>query len=164
MDNQRLSILFDDVGVEYNWRARLFVLYGWFQSLLSTTQQKSEACEKDIRPIIRTGNKLLEELERFGFLLVFEDDASEYNGKISQYCVGWKKRSIFWDLPYWRTNMIRHTLDVKHIEKNFFYNIFNTLMCVPGKTKDHLKARKDLIELGIRSELHPVISNIPKAS
>ena len=60
--------------------------------------------------------------------------------------------------------MICHNLDVMHIEKNFFNNIFNTLMCVPGKTKDHLKARQDLIELGIRSELHPVGSTIPKAS
>ncbi len=60
--------------------------------------------------------------------------------------------------------MIRHNLDVMHIEKNFFDNIFNTIMCVAGKTKDHLKARQDLVELGIRSELHPVGSTIPKAS
>ena len=91
------------------------------------------AIEKDIRPDICMGNELLEELDRFGFLRVFEDDASEYNAEISKYCVGWKKRSIFWDLPYWRTNMIRHNLDVMHIEKNFFDNIFNTLMCVPEK-------------------------------
>ena len=41
------------------------------------------------------GNELLEELDRFGFLRVFEDDAFEYNAEISKYCVGWKKRSIF---------------------------------------------------------------------
>ena len=35
---------------------------------------------------------------------------------------------------------------------------------MPGKTKDHLKARQDLVELGIRSQLHPVSSTIPKAS
>ena len=60
--------------------------------------------------------------------------------------------------------MIRHNLDVMHIEKNSFDNIFNTLMSVPGKTKDHLKARQDLAKLGIRSELHAVGSTIPKAS
>ena len=37
-------------------------------------------------------------------------------------------------------------------------------MCVLGKTKDNLKACQDLAELGIRSELHPVDSTIPKAS
>ena len=51
--------------------------------------------EKDIRPDMCTGNELLEDLNRFGFLRVFEGDASEYNAKISKYHVGWKKRSIF---------------------------------------------------------------------
>jgi hypothetical protein len=31
-----------------------------------------------------------------------------------------------------------------HIEKNFFDNIFNTVMDVQGKTKDNEKARKDV--------------------
>ena len=29
----------------------------------------------------------------------------------------WTKRSIFWDLPYWKDNLLRHNLDVMHIEK-----------------------------------------------
>lgn len=56
----------------------------------------------------------------------------------------WKKQSIFWELPYWKDNLLRHNLDVMHIEKNFFDNIFNTVMNVSGKTKDNDKARKDL--------------------
>jgi hypothetical protein len=56
----------------------------------------------------------------------------------------WTKKSIFWDLPYWKDNLLRHNLDVMHIEKNFFDNIFNTVMDVKGKTKDNEKARKDL--------------------
>ena len=60
--------------------------------------------------------------------------------------------------------MICHNLDVMHIEKKFFDNIFNILMCVPGKTKDHLKACQDLAELSIRTKLHPIGSTIPKAS
>ncbi|KAL0356232.1 UNVERIFIED_CONTAM: hypothetical protein Sradi_4070100 [Sesamum radiatum] len=56
----------------------------------------------------------------------------------------WMKRSIFWDLPYWTTNMIRRNLDVMHIEKNVFDNIFNTLMNIKGKTKYNLNARKDI--------------------
>ena len=42
--------------------------------------------------------------------------------------------------------MLRHNLDVMHIEKNFFDNIFNTIMDVKGKTKDNMKARMDLLE------------------
>lgn len=28
----------------------------------------------------------------------------------------WTKRSIFWDLPYWKDNLLRHNLDVIQIE------------------------------------------------
>ena len=30
----------------------------------------------------------------------------------------WRKKSIFFDLPYWKDNLIRHNLDPMHIEKN----------------------------------------------
>ncbi|XP_072071887.1 uncharacterized protein [Arachis hypogaea] len=56
----------------------------------------------------------------------------------------WTKRSIFWDLPYWRHNLILHNLDIMHIEKNVFDNIFNTVMDIKEKTKDNAKARIDL--------------------
>ena len=56
----------------------------------------------------------------------------------------WTKRSIFWDLPYWKDNLLRYNLDVMHIEKNFFENIVNIVMNVMGKTKDNEKARRDL--------------------
>jgi len=56
----------------------------------------------------------------------------------------WKKRSIFWDLPYWKDKLLRHNLDVMHIEKKFFENIFNIVMNVMGKTKNNEKARRDL--------------------
>ncbi|GAB2277260.1 hypothetical protein Dimus_039225 [Dionaea muscipula] len=56
----------------------------------------------------------------------------------------WQKRSIFWDLPYWSTNVIRHNLNVMHIEKNVFDNVINTIMGVTGKSKDNVKARRDL--------------------
>ncbi|CAJ2639558.1 unnamed protein product [Trifolium pratense] len=56
----------------------------------------------------------------------------------------WTKKSIFWDLPYWKDNLLRHNLDVMHVEKNVFENIFNIVMNVKGKTKDNDKARKDV--------------------
>jgi hypothetical protein len=56
----------------------------------------------------------------------------------------WTKKSIFWDLPYWKHNLLRHNLDVMHVEKNVFENIFNTVMNVKGKTKDNDKARDDI--------------------
>ncbi|XP_019253809.1 PREDICTED: uncharacterized protein LOC109232493 [Nicotiana attenuata] len=90
--------------------------------------------------------------------------------KIPGYGVthNWTKRSIFWELPYWKHNLLRHNLDVMHIEKNFFDNLFNTIMDVTNKTKDNLKARMDLKEYCRRSELNLTYFNNkiqkPKAS
>ncbi|XP_074377184.1 uncharacterized protein LOC141718704 [Apium graveolens] len=68
----------------------------------------------------------------------------------------WKKKSIFFELPYWSNNMVGHNLDVMHIEKNICDKILGTLLNIGGKTKDHLNARQDLEEMGIRKDLHPV--------
>ncbi|CAN1820113.1 hypothetical protein LINPERHAP1_LOCUS28970 [Linum perenne] len=67
----------------------------------------------------------------------------------------WKKRSIFFDLPYWVDNLLRHNLDVMHIEKNVCDNILWTLLNVNGRSKDSVKSRLDLQLMGIRDELHP---------
>ncbi|XP_042437158.1 uncharacterized protein LOC122023135 [Zingiber officinale] len=52
---------------------------------------------------------------------------------------------------------IRHCLDVMHIEKNVFESLINTLMNVKGKTKDNVAARLDMVEMGIRPELTPIV-------
>ena len=67
----------------------------------------------------------------------------------------WKKRSILFELPYWQHNLLRHNLDVMHIEKNIVDSILGTLLDISGKTKDHAKARYDLKDMGIRKNLHP---------
>ncbi|XP_052193807.1 uncharacterized protein LOC127802149 [Diospyros lotus] len=52
-------------------------------------------------------------------------------------------------------NLLRHNLDVMHIEKNVCDNVLYTILNESGKTKDNLNARKDLKEMGIRSDLWP---------
>ncbi|XP_004516086.1 uncharacterized protein [Cicer arietinum] len=74
----------------------------------------------------------------------------------------WKKKSIFFTLPYWQYNVLRHNLDVMHIEKNVCDNIIGTLLNQEGKSKDNYKARVDLVDMGIRNMLHPQPS--PKSS
>ena len=91
-------------------------------------------------PRTHIGVELLEDLKIYGMKRVYDNVAHEYNEQYGPYTGGWKKISIFWDLPYWKTNMIRHCLDVMHIEKNFFDNIFNTVMRVENGTKDHFAA------------------------
>ena len=66
----------------------------------------------------------------------------------------WQKKSIFWELPYWKDHLLRHNLDVMHIEKNFFDNIMHTVLNVAGRTKDSKNSRLDLPVICKRPELH----------
>ncbi|XP_050939141.1 uncharacterized protein LOC127148819 [Cucumis melo] len=68
----------------------------------------------------------------------------------------WKRISAFYELTYWKKLHVRHCLDVMHIEKNVLMNIIGTLLDIPGKSKDGLSARLDLVEMNIRPELAPV--------
>lgn len=68
----------------------------------------------------------------------------------------WNKKSIFFKLPFWKTLLLRHNLDVMHIEKNICDNILGTIMNIKGKTKDNLKSRQDLqIKEGIEVNITP---------
>jgi hypothetical protein len=51
----------------------------------------------------------------------------------------WKKKSIFWELPYWQVLEVRSTIDVMHLTKNLCVNLLG-FMGVYGKPKDTLKA------------------------
>ncbi|XP_058070934.1 uncharacterized protein LOC131219971 [Magnolia sinica] len=117
------------------------------------TEEFSEA------PTLLSGSDVLDQLQginvtfgkktsgNYGHKRRREDNAKDrYN---------WKKQSIFFDLPYWEHNLLRHNLDVMHIEKNVCDNVLGTLLNIEGKTKDSLKARLDMQDMGIRQTLHP---------
>ncbi|XP_074305019.1 uncharacterized protein LOC141639948 [Silene latifolia] len=40
----------------------------------------------------------------------------------------YKKRSIFWDLPYWKHLSVRHCIDVMHVEKNVSLGVIDTFL------------------------------------
>ncbi|KAI5351555.1 hypothetical protein L3X38_004446 [Prunus dulcis] len=69
--------------------------------------------------------------------------------------VCWKKKSIFFDLEYWKYLPVRHALDVMHIEKNVCDSIIGTLLEIPGKNKDGIAARIDLLNMGVKTDLQP---------
>lgn len=68
----------------------------------------------------------------------------------------WKKRSIFWDLPYWEHLEVRNCIDVMHVEKNVCDSLIGLLLNIPDKTKDGVNARRDLVAMNIRTELAPI--------
>ncbi|XP_074300846.1 uncharacterized protein LOC141632175 [Silene latifolia] len=84
-----------------------------------------------------------------------ESDWLEHNGKFSyrggrhflpenhQYRK--KKKHLY----------VRHSIDVMHVEKNVFNSLIGTLLNMPNKTKDGVKARNDMAARG-RIELKPI--------
>jgi hypothetical protein len=63
--------------------------------------------------------------------------------------------NFFKYLPYWKDLETCHNVDLIHVIKNVFENIIGTLPDMPSKTKNGLKSRNDLIQFGLRPELHP---------
>lgn len=74
---------------------------------------------------------------------------------VENYKGPWKKRSIFYELPYWQHILLRHNLDVMHIEKNVTKSLVGTLLGMDKKNKDSYAARLDLVEMNINSNWHP---------
>ncbi|XP_042950146.1 uncharacterized protein LOC122282038 [Carya illinoinensis] len=104
-----------------------------------------------IPPRVLSGSDIVSQLHMVGDV---QFGKSRRKRKRTSEELNWTKISIFFKLPYWSTLLIRHNLDVMHIEKNICDNIFGTLLNIPGKTKDNINARRDLEILGMRKELH----------
>ena len=66
----------------------------------------------------------------------------------------WKKKSIFWDLPYWKDLEVRSAIDVMHVMKNLCMNLLGFLG-VYGKTKDSPEAREDQQRVHEKDGMHP---------
>jgi hypothetical protein len=65
-----------------------------------------------------------------------------------------QKRSIFWNLPYWKGLMVCHAIDVMHVEKNVCEALVGILLDIHDKIKDTLNAWMDLKEMKLRKDLH----------
>ncbi|KAG8363694.1 hypothetical protein BUALT_Bualt19G0049100 [Buddleja alternifolia] len=113
--------------------------------------------EWGVAPKRLSGIDVLQQLDSNGVITEYKKEdlkkrfVGDYNVDNHRY---WKRRSIFFELPYWKFNIIRHNLDVMHIEKNVCDNVIFTLLNVKGKTKDNLNARHELAKLGVRKPLH----------
>ena len=112
--------------------------------------------EKDNAPVPLSGDDVLNHCSEF-CQVPFGKTGTKRKWDDTNSLYGWRKKSIFFELPYWSKLKLRHNLDVMHIEKNVSENIIGTLMNIKGKTKDTLKARLDLVEMEIRGDLHPIV-------
>lgn len=60
---------------------------------------------------------------------------------------------MFFDSPYWSSLVVRHCLDVMHIEKNVCDDLIRTLINIQGKKKDDKSSRLDMVPMSIRQQL-----------
>ena len=72
----------------------------------------------------------------------------------------WKKKSIFWDLPYWEVHEVRSAIDVMHLTKNLCVNILGFLGMY-GRPKDTPEARADQQRVNGRPCMHPSLFEGP---
>ena len=63
--------------------------------------------------------------------------------------INWKQQSIFFNLAYRCKLDVRHYIDVMHVEKIFYDCVIGTLLNIKEKTKDGVKTRQDLFNIGI---------------
>ncbi|XP_042405093.1 uncharacterized protein LOC121995413 [Zingiber officinale] len=112
-----------------------------------TSYGKPEKRELDLTPL--SGSDVLQMTQNrnvvFGKSNISKPLVRTKTGSTEQM---WRKQSIFFTLPYWEFNLIRHNLDSMHIEKNVCDNILGTLLDDSSKSKDNTAARRDLKNIG----------------
>lgn len=128
------------LGVDHPWRADVGAFDG--------------TVEDDVQPRRWTGDEILEVLNEYDFGPLSNHPAivAAIPERPDRYKF-WTHKSIFWELPYWSKLLIRHYLDVMHIEKNVCESVVGTVLNWEGKTKDVPKARIDLESMGLRKHL-----------
>ena len=70
-----------------------------------------------------------------------------------------QKKSILWELPYWKVLEARNAIDIMHLTKNLCMNVLGFLGTY-GQGKDTLEARHDLKEMKQREYLQPIVYKI----
>jgi hypothetical protein len=66
----------------------------------------------------------------------------------------WRKKSIFWELPYWQISEVCNGIDVMHLTKNLCMNLL-AFLDVYGASKDTIEAREDFKQMEQQENLHP---------
>jgi hypothetical protein len=94
------------------------------------------------RPRNRTGKDILEMVKDVRVVFGKGPGSEPVPNDAEGHAPMWKKKSIFWELPYWQVLEVRNAIDVMHLTKNLCVNLLG-FMGVYGKHKDTPEARED---------------------
>jgi hypothetical protein len=70
----------------------------------------------------------------------------------------WTHKSCLWKLPYAKTLILPHNINLKHHEHNVAESIISMCFDATGFSKDNVNARKDLADLCNRLSMEPKIN------
>ncbi|KAL4573491.1 hypothetical protein LXL04_020299 [Taraxacum kok-saghyz] len=95
-----------------------------------------------------------QELQLCENCLAFKISLARHKRKKNDSICPWKKRSIFFEFPYWQFNANIHNLDVMHIEKIYVITWWQLCWILVGSQRIIF----DLLDLGIKESLQPELS------
>jgi hypothetical protein len=114
--------------------------------------------EKDSTPKWYTGKFLFEMVKNiqvvFGMGTVKEQKRENSNFKRHAFQ---GTINFFKYLSYSKDLETCHIIDLMHVTNNVFDNAIRTLLNIPRKMKDGPKSCNDLVQFGLRPELHPML-------
>ncbi|XP_074323294.1 uncharacterized protein LOC141660204 [Apium graveolens] len=132
------------------WTINDFPAYGNLSGCVNKGYKCCPVCGDDTPRRTLSGEEVLAEQEQIKF---------EFGKKMKKSKVEspWKKKSVFFELEYWKFHHVRHCIDIMHVEKNVCDSLIGTLLNMRHKTKDSAAAHRDMMEMCIRSDLAPQV-------
>ena len=86
------------------------------------------------KPVRRTGDDIFGMVKDLEMIFGKGPGGQSVPNDATGHAAMWKKKSIFWELPYWKVLEVRSAIDVMHVTKNLCVNLLGHLG-VYGKTK-----------------------------
>ena len=83
--------------------------------------------------------------------LVLNETGDGYIGFEEEH--NWTHICGIWELPYAKALILMHNINIMHQERNFAESVVSSCLDLPDKTKDNIKARRDLASLCNRPSL-----------
>ena len=144
---------FDDLDSIYLKRCRKVVYLGHRRFLPLNHQVRKKGKhfkgkpDHQKKPHNRTGEDVLAMVKDVKVIFGKGQGSESVRKDAKGHAPMWKKKSMFWELPYWQVLEVRNAIDVMHLIKNLCVNLLG-FMGVYGKPKD-LQGMKE------RDNLHP---------
>jgi hypothetical protein len=106
------------------------------------------------KPVTRTGGEVFGIVKDLKVIFGKDPGSQPVPNGADKHAPMWKKKSIFWELSYWKVHEVHSAIDVMHLMKNLCVNILGFLGLY-GKSKDTPEAREDQERHKGQGDKHP---------